>query len=1093
MNVNLLNINMYKKIYRSYLSLQYHDPNMENSFQQIRSQNIKGYFAFFNHLLLFLEIFLTTFIGLLYYSNPENKNIKWNFYFSVLQLVLSFILFIIENFSKLKDKESLRIMLNFFLHICYDSFFLSLQSVMIVYFKIGIEIVTFIFLLKTILILVISLLLHRSFISTLSAFTYIFTFKLTFLLGIHVIKAIIYYLIMSFVFNLVILVFVYMYELMTRNFFYSFEKLGRKKEYFLETMNFFNISYFSSRNKFLKKSIKMDRLLSSVKPQDRISNFKKIQELMKNLISVDSIPKEIETYMNESKNKKNFKFKNLLKIVASKEEFKETFKKLQPIGVIKLMSADNSEENYYQVFLKIKIKESLKNGITPDNIDREDYLNSLSYKGFDVKFEGLFLDITQFHIKKQVQANSLILAKYIHDVKSPLVLLDQMVKNYNKFLKKFKKGNSNFCPQVDHTQSQHQTQAHEIKLFNKGKNGNKFVLRKSSEFTLNENLFKFSSESESNLHDLDEFSNYIKIISKSIFEMIENINTFTKKQNKFACSKMLETEVSQVDVRRLINECVDFYKIYVKFNTTKSNLKVYSDIEGHVPQFIITNRNSLKMILMNLLSNAMKFTYHGEVKLICKMKSKVEFSEKKFLEISVVDTGIGIDQEYIDQIGKPFSYTSGQQYGSGLGLSIVNDLLASIKSKLSFYSFKNKGSCFCFEIALPSPKLYYNSVISDDNNESFDSEKTEDERKEKNINSKNINQYPNFNSDNTNKIYNRLSSNNQVNPNSNGGNINAVHTFPIEKKLDNSFNSEDRMTVKYDYTLQKPNFEKDLIKFFQNREESGPLQGEIINAEDYEKFFKVSNEINSKNNNLEEEIDLTNMVTLIKTQKSVKDNMTVCNTTINKIKRKFSRKKNILNIPLEEEPHSICYDEMNNTPKTYKLERDEDRVFDKDKSPRYLTQNTSHSLVNIDPLLDSSHETRFKILIIDDDPNYLNQIRDVIKSACKFSKRQVEIETACDPIEGLGIIHRNLKEKNEIYNLVFTDENMPFMRGSYFVKIYNDILSKNGFYKIPFVSVSSEVVTLNQEMKKYFDFYINKPCRKSQIKSILKNFLQLND
>jgi signal transduction histidine kinase/CheY-like chemotaxis protein len=1066
---------------------------MENSFQQIRSQNIKGYFAFFNHLLLFLEIFLTTLIGLLYYSSPENKNIKWNFYFSVLQLILSVILFIIENFSKLKDKESLRIMLNFFLHVCYESFFLSLQSVMIVYFKIGIEIVTFNFLLKTILILVISLLLHRSFISTLSAFTYIFTFKLLFLLGIHVIKAIIYYLIMSFVFNLVILVFVYMYELMTRNFFYSFEKLGRKKEYFLETMNFFNISYFSSRNKFLKKSIKMDRLLSSVKPQDRISNFKKIQELMKNLISVDSIPKEIETYMNESKNKKNFKFKNLLKIVASKEEFKETFKKLQPIGVIKLMSADDSEENYYQVFLKIKIKESLKNGITPDNIDRDDYLNSLSYKGFDVKFEGLFLDITQFHIKKQVQANSLILAKYIHDIKSPLVLLDQMVKNYNKFLKKFKKGNSNICSQVSHLQSQHQSQAHEINLFNNGKNVNKFVLRKSSEFTLNENLFKFSSESESNLYDLDEFSNYIKIISKSIFEMIENINTFTKKQNKFGCSNMIETEVSQVDLRRLINECVDFYKIYVKFNTTKSNLKVYSDIEGHVPQFIITSRNSLKMILMNLLSNAIKFTYHGEVKLICKMKSKVEFSEKKFLEISVVDTGIGIDQEYIDQIGKPFSYTSGQQYGSGLGLSIVNDLLASIKSKLSFYSFKNKGSCFCFEIALPSPKLYYNSVISDDNNESFESEKTEYEREEKNINPKNVNQISNLDSHNINStvIYNRPSSNNQVNHNSNGGNINSVYTFPIEQKLDNSFNSEDRMTVKYDYTLQKPNFEKDLLEIFQKRKESGPLQGEIINAEDCESFFKLSNEFNIKDNNMEEEVDLTNKVTLIKTQKSVKDNMSFCNTTINKIKRKFSRNKNI--IPLEEEPHRISYDSLINTPKTYKLKRDGDRGFNKVKSPRCLTQITSHSLVNIDPLLDSNHEKRFKILILDDDPNYLNQIRDIIKSACKFSKSQVEIETACDPIEGLGIIYRNLKEKNEIYNLVFTDENMPFMRGSYFVKIYSDILSKNGFYKIPFISVSSEVVTLNQEMIKYFDFYINKPCRKSQIKSILKNFLHLND
>ena len=87
---------------------------------------------------------------------------------------------------------------------------------------------------------------------------------------------------------------------------------------------------------------------------------------------------------------------------------------------------------------------------------------------------------------------------------------------------------------------------------------------------------------------------------------------------------------------------------------------------------------------MNLLSNSIKFTNFGEIKIICNLKTKFEPQRKKFVEINVVDTGCGIYQENINKLCQPFALSTGGRHSSGLGLSIMHDFLKCLDSKLLY-------------------------------------------------------------------------------------------------------------------------------------------------------------------------------------------------------------------------------------------------------------------------------------------------------------------------------------------------------------------------------------------------------------------------
>lgn len=113
---------------------------------------------------------------------------------------------------------------------------------------------------------------------------------------------------------------------------------------------------------------------------------------------------------------------------------------------------------------------------------------------------------------------------------------------------------------------------------------------------------------------------------------------------------------------------------------------------------VLSNPNRLSQIIHNLLSNAVKFTHDGTVTLRTR-------SAEDTIIIEIVDTGVGISQEYLNQLFTPFVQEdmglNRKFEGAGLGLAMVKLLLDLMKGRIEVQSEKGKGSTFTIFLPIP--------------------------------------------------------------------------------------------------------------------------------------------------------------------------------------------------------------------------------------------------------------------------------------------------------------------------------------------------------------------------------------------------------
>jgi CheY-like chemotaxis protein len=123
--------------------------------------------------------------------------------------------------------------------------------------------------------------------------------------------------------------------------------------------------------------------------------------------------------------------------------------------------------------------------------------------------------------------------------------------------------------------------------------------------------------------------------------------------------------------------------------------------EANIPKRFIGDPTRLSQILINLMNNAVKFTEHGSITLSIASKDKAETSCT--LIVNVSDTGIGMSKEQLNTIFTPFvqaNETIHRKYGgSGLGLSIVKELVEKMQGKLEVESKPGEGTRF--SVSLP--------------------------------------------------------------------------------------------------------------------------------------------------------------------------------------------------------------------------------------------------------------------------------------------------------------------------------------------------------------------------------------------------------
>ena len=204
------------------------------------------------------------------------------------------------------------------------------------------------------------------------------------------------------------------------------------------------------------------------------------------------------------------------------------------------------------------------------------------------------------------------------------------------------------------------------------------------------------------------------------------------------CELILETKLSDEQYKyasvinnsgkallTIINDILDFSKIeagkleldYVPFNlrctvedvvnvlsqrAAEKGLELVSDIEPGTPFGLIGDNLRLRQILLNLGSNAIKFTEKGHV--CFTVSSSINMDGTCTVDFLVEDTGIGIPEDKLDRLFQSFSQvdssTSRKYGGTGLGLTISQSLCEMMEGRISVKSKVGEGSKFSFEIDL---------------------------------------------------------------------------------------------------------------------------------------------------------------------------------------------------------------------------------------------------------------------------------------------------------------------------------------------------------------------------------------------------------
>jgi len=171
--------------------------------------------------------------------------------------------------------------------------------------------------------------------------------------------------------------------------------------------------------------------------------------------------------------------------------------------------------------------------------------------------------------------------------------------------------------------------------------------------------------------------------------------------SKMEAGKLEITKVD-TDICQIAKQAVEVVEQSAKQKGNRIDIEMTKEI----PELVQTDPLRVSQVLINLLSNANKFTTNGNIHLKLEKIGKKEKLDK--IRFEVKDTGIGIQKEQQEKIFEAFqqtgNHTPGEREGTGLGLSISNGLLQLMGSHLELESTPGKGSTFSFELYLKRVK-----------------------------------------------------------------------------------------------------------------------------------------------------------------------------------------------------------------------------------------------------------------------------------------------------------------------------------------------------------------------------------------------------
>ncbi len=193
--------------------------------------------------------------------------------------------------------------------------------------------------------------------------------------------------------------------------------------------------------------------------------------------------------------------------------------------------------------------------------------------------------------------------------------------------------------------------------------------------------------------------------SMNMEKIINNILDFNKLQSgRF---ELEETEFS-------LSDCIQQVYDTNEMRANEKGLNFTTSVDEDIPDKLYGDGMHLQQILNNLVSNAIKFTESGFVKV--KVVKVYQLGKKIELFFVVIDSGIGISVEERDKVFESFVQADAsitRKYGgTGLGLSITKDLLQMMGSSINLESEKGKGSTFSFSLTFQTVEEFEMDVTS---------------------------------------------------------------------------------------------------------------------------------------------------------------------------------------------------------------------------------------------------------------------------------------------------------------------------------------------------------------------------------------------
>jgi signal transduction histidine kinase/CheY-like chemotaxis protein len=183
---------------------------------------------------------------------------------------------------------------------------------------------------------------------------------------------------------------------------------------------------------------------------------------------------------------------------------------------------------------------------------------------------------------------------------------------------------------------------------------------------------------------LDNAVRVIRRSSAHLVHLIEGLVDISRIE-----SRSIRIERAPTALAELLDQIAEMFRLQA---TAKGLDFIYDELPA-MPPHVFTDEKKLRQIIINLVSNAIKYTSSGEVRLSVRWRSPV-------MEIEVADTGVGIAPDDLARIFEPFERVGAarEEHGIGLGLTITRMLAEIMGGNITVHSEHGKGSRFCLKM-----------------------------------------------------------------------------------------------------------------------------------------------------------------------------------------------------------------------------------------------------------------------------------------------------------------------------------------------------------------------------------------------------------